>query len=187
MSLIAGNLAVVQKTIETAAIPWGVYAGAAAHLYGDRRPINNVDIVVAHGSLQRIAQLLQASGNRAVQYDGNRLLWRGIYLYDDISLRYPGKVHPFTLDEQMIGRLRRMPLLGARVMVLSPEDVLIHKLIAASSPQPGKYDREDAEGIARRQKFDLNYLRERMRRANADGAVLIRLRELGIEVTESQE
>jgi len=179
MSLIAGNLNVVQRTLDTAEISWGVYAGAAAWIYGHRRPINNVDIVVGSGSLQAISKLLQ-EGNRTVQYDGNRLLWRGINIYDDATIRQLGKVYPFSLDQTMMGHLRRLPLLGSRVMVLAPEDVIAHKLILSFSTDKGSLHLTDAEGIARRQQIDVAYLRERLRLANAGAEILARLPDVGI-------
>ena len=53
----------------------------AAHLYGDRRPIQDVDIIVAPGKLPEVVKLLQQQ-QKAVQFDGQRILWRGIKLFD---------------------------------------------------------------------------------------------------------
>jgi hypothetical protein len=179
MSLIAGNLAVVQRTLDAAEISWGVYAGAAVWVYGHRRPINNVDIVVASGSLQSVSKLLQ-EGNRTVQYDGSRLLWRGINIYDDATIRQLGKTYPFALDELMLSKLRRLPLLGSRVLVLAPEDVIAHNLILSSGADKVPQHMSDADGIAKRQKLDVDYLRERLRIANAGPEIVARLTELGI-------
>ena len=181
MSLIAGNLNVVQRTLDAAELSWGVYAGAAAYLYGHPRPINNVDIVVGAGSLQQISRLLQ-EGNRAVQFDGNRLLWRGINIYDDAAIRRGGRVYPFGLDEPMVAHLRRKPLLGARVLALAPEDVIVHKLILAAGPEKSDVHLGDAQGVLKRQKLDLDYFRERLRLTGADPDVLARAQGLGIEV-----
>jgi hypothetical protein len=181
VSLIAGNLNVVQRTLDAAELSWGVYAGAGAYLYGHPRPINNVDIVVRSGSLQQISRLLQ-EGNRAVQFDGNRLLWRGINIYDDATIRRAGRVYPFGLDEQVIAHLRRKPLLGARVLALAPEDVVIHKLILAAGPEKSDVHFGDAQGVLKRQKLDLDYFRDRLRLTNADPEVLAKVQQLGIEI-----
>ncbi|NTW00887.1 MAG: hypothetical protein HGA19_06185, partial [Oscillochloris sp.] len=89
MSLIAGNLAVVQRLLDSKQMAWGVFAGAAAHLYGNRRPIQDVDLVVLPGQLSTVVQLLQGSG-KAVQFDGQRIIWRGIKIFDDMAVRRPG-------------------------------------------------------------------------------------------------
>jgi len=178
MSLIAGNLAVVQRLLDGNNTPWAVFAGAAAHLYGNRRPIQDVDLLVERGQLATVVQLLQRSG-KAVQFDGQRILWRGIKLFDDVTVRRAGHLHPVHLDEAMRARLRRQSLLGAPVQVVSPEDVVAHKLLLGRGQTDGKHDISDAEGVIRRQQLDLEYLRERARAMDAETLVLERLAELG--------
>jgi len=119
MSLIAGNLGVVQRLLDANQMKWAVCAGVAAHLYGDRRPIEDVDVVVMPGKLPDVVKLLQQQ-QKAVQFDGQRILWRGIKVFDDLTVRRDGSVYPFLLDDPMIARLRRMSLLGAPVTVLAP-------------------------------------------------------------------
>src|SRR5688572_26049446 len=161
MSLIAGNLGVVQRLLDGQQMIWGICAGVAAHLYGDRRPIQDVDVLVMPGKLPDVVKLLQQQ-QKAVQFDGQRILWRGIKVFDDLSVRRVGAVYPFVLDEAMIARLRRMSLLGAPVMVLAPEDVLLHKLLLSRGAEQGKHDLADSAGIVRRQQLDHDYLRQRM-------------------------
>ena len=179
MSLIAGNLSVAQRLLDNNDIFWGVCAGAAAHLYGDRRPIQDIDILVVGGGLDKIVQLLQRE-QKAVQFDGKRVLWRGIKFFDDLSVKRLGKNHPFVLDTPMYEHVRRMPLLGARVAVLAPEDVLIHKLLLGRGAEQGKHDLSDAAAIARRQRFDMEYLEQRLLLSNAQAAIQPKLEEFGI-------
>ena len=179
MSLIAGNLAVVQRLLDGSQMKWGVCAGVAAHLYGDRRPIQDVDILVAPGRLPDVVSLLQQQ-QKAVQFDGQRILWRGIKIFHDLSIRRSGAVHPFALDVPMIERLRRMPLLGAPVSILAPEDVLVHKVLLNRGADQGKHDMVDAAGIARRQQLDLDYLRERLQLMNANGVATASLAQVGV-------
>ncbi|MBC8160838.1 MAG: hypothetical protein H7Z42_06415 [Roseiflexaceae bacterium] len=165
MSLIAGNLGVVARLLNQQALAWGICAGAAAHLYGNRRPLQDIDILVAVGQLPTVVQLLQQQ-QKAVQFDGQRILWRGIKLFDDLSIRR-ATTHPFQLDDLAIARLRRMPLLGAPVAVLAPEDVLIHKVVLGRGAELRKHDLDDARGIVRRQQLDLAYLEQRAGLMNA--------------------
>jgi hypothetical protein len=181
MSLIAGNLGVVQRLFDTSGLPWGVCAGAAAHLYGNRRPLQDVDLLVVRGQLPAVVRLLQ-SAQKAVQFDGQRILWRGIKVFDDLSVRRNGATHPFLLDEPMTARLRRMPLLGSQVQVLAPEDVLLHKLLLDRGAREGKHDQTDAEGIARRQTLDQAYLSARLQLLNAEALLRPRLEALGVSV-----
>ena len=179
MSLIAGNLGVVQRLLDANGMSWAVCAGSAAHLYGDRRPIQDVDIIVAPGKLPEVVRLLLQQ-QKAVQFDGQRILWRGIKLFDDLSVRKGALVHSFTLDAPMIARLRRIPLLGSQVAVLAPEDVLIHKVVLGRGAEQGKHDLADAAGIVRRQKLDLDYLRARMQTMGANGTATAALANLGV-------
>jgi hypothetical protein len=181
MSLIAGNLGVVQRLLDGQQMIWGICAGAAAHLYGDRRPIQDVDLLVMPGQLPTVVRLLQQQ-QKAVQFDGQRILWRGIKVFDDLSVKRGGITHPYILDETMATRLRRMPLLGANVAVLSPEDVLLHKVLLGRGAEHGKHDLADAAGIARRQKLDLDYLRQRMQTMNTNGPISSVLAQLGINL-----
>jgi hypothetical protein len=181
MSLIAGNLAVVQRLLDAQQVAWGVFAGAAAHLYGTRRPIQDVDLVVLPGQLTTVVQLLQSSG-KAVQFDGQRIIWRGIKIFDDMTVRRDGAVFPLALDSPMQAHLRKLPLLGAPVSVVSPEDVVAHKLLLDRGSSLGKHDRVDVEGIVRRQSLDTAYLGERIRLMRAEGQLVGRLRELGVEI-----
>ncbi|HWQ11231.1 MAG TPA: hypothetical protein VNL77_00440 [Roseiflexaceae bacterium] len=179
MSLIAGNLGIVQRTLDGSSIRWGVCAGAAAHLYGIRRPIQDVDILVASGTLPEVVRLLQQQ-NKVVQFDGQRILWRGIKVFDDLSIRKGVALHPFVFDDAMGERLRRLSLLGALVPVLPPEDIVLHKLLLARGSEQGKHDHADAAGIVRRQQLDVAYLRQRMEAMRANGAISAALAELGV-------
>jgi hypothetical protein len=179
MSLIAGNLGVAQRLLDASDLPWGVCAGAAAHLYGNRRPIQDIDLLVVRGQLPSVVKLLQIA-QKAVQFDGQRILWRGIKIFDDLSIRRDGVSYPFLLDGPMRERLRRMPLLGSQVQVLAPEDVLVHKLLLDRNTSEGKHDQADAEGIARRQILDQAYLGERLRLINAEALLRSRLEALGV-------
>lgn len=181
MSLIAGNLAVVQRILDQDGLPWGVVAGAAAHLYGNRRPIQDVDLLVPRGKLSAVVQLLQGSG-KAVQFDGQRILWRGIKLFDDLSVRRAGRAHALVLDQPMQLRLRRLSLLGAMVAVVSPEDVVAHKLLLDRGLAEGKHDHDDAAGIVRRNSLDTAYLLERARLLGAEAQLRERLAELGVAI-----
>lgn len=181
MSLIAGNLAVVQRLLDSHGTPWAVFAGAAAHLYGNRRPIQDVDLLVPRGQLAVVVKLMQGSG-KAVQFDGQRILWRGIKLFDDLTVRRAGAIYPLTLDAPMQARFQRLSLLGAPVMVMAPEDVVAHKLLLGRGHTEGKHDLADVEAILRRQSLSMEYLQERARLLGAEALIAERLAALGVVV-----
>lgn len=167
MSLIAGNIGFIQRLFDEQRVTWAVCAGAAAHLYGNRRPIQDIDILVAPGQLKTIIDLLQKR-QKTVQCDGQRILWRSIKFFDNLSIRQGSYLHPFDLDEAMVAKSRRLPLLGAHVLVVAPEDVLIHKLLLRRGEEQGKHDVVDAAGIVRRQQLDHDYLHHRIKTMQAE-------------------
>jgi hypothetical protein len=164
MSLIAGNLGAVQRLLDNAKLPWGICAGSAAHLYGVRRPIKNIDILLPPGCLRQVRDILKKNRLTA-QYDGRILLWRGIKIFDDLTLTIDGLRYPFLMDEPMQEHLRRLPLLGVRALIIAPEDVLAHKsLLIVGDNTRGKPHREDFDAIVRMQGERLNkdYLAQRL-------------------------
>jgi hypothetical protein len=164
VSLIAGNLGAVQRLLDEAKMSWGVCAGSAAHLYGVRRPIQNVDILLPPGCLRQMREVLEKNRLTA-QYDGRILLWRGIKLFDDLTVTVAGVRYPFLMDAPMQERLRRLSLLGVRALILAPEDVLAHKaLLIVGDNTPGKPHRDDFAAILRVQmeKLDKAYLAQRL-------------------------
>jgi hypothetical protein len=182
MSLIAGNLGVVQRTLDAYHLAWAVCAGAAAHLYGNRRPIQDIDILIEPGKLSEVVRLLDQQ-QKVVQFDGQRILWRGIKIFDDLTIRRGRDVYPFVLDADMRSRVRRLPLLGSLVPVLSPEDVLVHKALLARGPEEGKHDIADATAIARRQMLDLDYIRRRLALMRVNGAAANLLARVGVDLS----
>ncbi len=179
MSLIAGNLGVVQRLFDSQQVRWAVCAGAAAHLYGTRRPIHDIDILVERGQLQRVVNVLHMQ-QKAVQFDGRRVMWRGIKVFDDLSISRAGVMHPYPFDAAMTAHLRRIPLLGTQVVVLSPEDVVAHKVVAGRGREAGKCDLDDALGIIQRQTLDGDYLLQRLQSMQAETHAATVLAQLGI-------
>ncbi len=180
MSLIAGNLGIIQRLLDQHRITWGIFGGAAAHLYGNRRPINNIDILVPVGNLRSVMEQMKQA-RRVGQFDGRRIIWSGINICDDLTVRNNSTTHTIKMDAPMIERLRRMPLLGSRVSLLAPEDVLVHKLLLG---RPDKHDDADAISIAQRQTLDVAYLRERMRLCNGSDIIQQKLTEHGVVLEE---
>jgi len=169
MSLIAGNLGIIQRLLDEHQIVWGIYGGAAVHVYGNRRPIRNIDILLPSGQLSNVSNVMKQA-KRVAQFDGRRIMWSGITLCDDLSVRQGGN-YPFKMDQEMIDRLQRMPLLGSQVRLLSPEDVLVHKMLLSIHAEAGNKDFDDALDVVQRQqrqeKIDTTYIQQRIRTSNA--------------------
>jgi hypothetical protein len=166
MSLIAGNLGVIQRLFDEHAITWGIYGNAASHLYGSRLPIKTIDILVSPATLRAVMQVMQ-NAKRVGQFDGRRIMWSGINLYDDLTVRTSTSFHPFKMDALMTARLRRLQLLGSRVSFLSPEDVLIHMMLTPRTAVQWDAAYEEMAAIAQRHPPELAYVRQRLRLCQA--------------------
>ncbi len=186
MSLIAGNLGIMQRLLDEHSVIWGIYGGAAAHIYGNRRPIKNIDILVASGMLKSVVAYMQQA-KRVVQFDGRRVMWSGINLTDDLSVRRLGITHPFKIDDPMMNHVRRVPLLGSRVAMLAPEDVLVHKMLLERDGEAGIKDHGDASSVAQRQTMDVAYLKQRLQACGASDRIRTKIEELGITLTAPAE
>lgn len=183
MSLIAGNLGAVQRLLDSAGMSWGVCAGAAAYAYGVRRPIANVDILLPPGDLREVRALLEKN-QRTAQYDGKILLWRGIKLFDDLPVSIDDTKHPFVMDEPMQAHLRRLFLLGSKVSILAPEDILAQKaLLTLQDNAPADdHHRKDMEALIRFQgkKMDPEYLLQRLRLCQVESLARPLLEKVGM-------
>lgn len=166
MSLLAGNLGIIRKLLEDHATVWGICGGAASHLYGNRRPIRNIDILIPPATIKPVMDLMHAA-KRVGQFDGRRILWGGVSIFDNLSFRDEEGEHPFFLDQLMVKHLRPMHLLGSRVMVLAPEDIIAHKMLFRRGAEHRANDYEDVVAIARRHTLDLAYLKQRLQLFNA--------------------
>jgi len=187
MSLIAGNLGAVQRLLDGAGMFWGVCAGAAGYAYGVRRPISNVDILLPPGYLREVRTLLEKN-QRTAQYDGKILLWRGIKLFDDLTVLIDNAKYPFVMDEPMQTHLRRLFLLGSKVFVLAPEDILAQKtlLTLQNSASEDNHHRQDMEALIRFQgkKIDPEYLLQRLRLCQVESLARPLLEEVGVPLPD---
>jgi hypothetical protein len=187
MSLIAGNLGAVQRLLDGAGMSWGVCAGAAAYAYGVRRPIANVDILLPPGHLREVRTLLEKN-QRTAQYDGKILLWRGIKLFDNLPVSIDNTKYPFVMDEAMQTHLRRLFLLGSKVFVLAPEDVLAQKamLTLQNSDSAEHHHRQDMEALIRFQgkKMDPEYLLQRLHLCQVETLARPLLKEVGVPLPD---
>jgi hypothetical protein len=150
----------VARRLDEAGVPWAVFAGAAASVYGVKRPITDIDILVPAAAGDQIAQLFPEA---QIETRHGGAIW-ALQLpggYDIVAgLRF------LELDAQMIGRLRRREIAGVSVPVIPPEDNIVLKAVAGRGPEQGKRDWEDvAEMMATLPELDRDYLLWRLRRS----------------------
>jgi hypothetical protein len=163
-------LAELARRLDRAAIPWAVFAGAAAAAYGASRPLTDVDILIPAAAGARAAALFpEAEVKRRA--DG---AVRGLDLPDfDLvaGLRWEeeGAVYAVDLDAEMRARLTEHEIEGVVVPVIPAEDNVLLKALWGRGAEQGKHDWADVHAmLAHRPTLDWDYLRWRARQCGPE-------------------
>jgi hypothetical protein len=133
------DLREIARRLDGERIAWAVFAGAAASVYGARRALTDVDILVPASEAERLSGLFpeaevddHASGHRGFLLPGLDIL-AGLPLMD--------------LDRAMAARLRSGEIGGVEVPVIPPEDNILLKAMWGRGAAEGKHDWEDVEAM----------------------------------------
>lgn len=156
--------------LNRAEIPYMVAGSLASTFHGEHRATNDVDVVIAPDEPQ-LARFVESLGKEfyvssAAARDALRrrgmfnVIHPGSGFKADLIVR---KARPFSVEE--FDRRRDAELLGVRVWLASPEDVILSKL---EWSRQGESDRQfrDALGVAQSQWAALN--REYLERWSAE-------------------
>ncbi|MFN2217570.1 MAG: hypothetical protein ACK2UA_03110 [Anaerolineae bacterium] len=148
------HLREVAAKLDGAGMPWAVFAGAAAGVYGADRPLTDVDILVPAENGERLTELFPDAGVLFQQPGLLHLAFHGIDLLAGLGTA--------DLDSEMAARLTRHELGGIRVPVIPPEDNILLKAMWGRGAEQGKHDWEDVEAMmAFVPSLDWAYLRRR--------------------------
>ncbi len=168
------SLEEVARRFDDAGLTWAVFAGAAAIVYGAKRPLTDVDILVPAAERGRVMDLFPAA--ELILYDKGSLVLSlpGFDIVAGLTL--------MDLDAPMAARLTRHEIAGVSVPIVPPEDNILLKAMWGRGPEAGKHDWEDVQAmIASLPELDWEYLRWRAGTLGPPGqvqGVLKRLEEL---------
>ena len=167
---VSTQLSLIKNRLDKAGVRWAVFAGAAAHCYGSKIDVTDVDILVANADLDKARAAL-----KGVDLEGF-----DVAAGSDIST--PQGVCCFFLDDEAMKRVQRKQLFGVTVPVLSVEDNIIFKAILQRGEKEGKHDIEHIKDMVTHEKVNLEYLRKRIGRCNAEKRVMPMLRQFISEI-----
>jgi hypothetical protein len=162
-------LAEVARRLERAGVVWAVFAGAAASVYGAKRPLTDVDILVPLGEGTRVATLFPGAAVER-QEDGRvrsiKLPTDGIYppavdLIAGLTMFEGEASYTVDLDDEMAARRTRHEIAGIEMPVIPAEDNLLLKAVWGRGPEQGKHDWEDVAAMLAHVEVDWTYLRWR--------------------------
>jgi hypothetical protein len=139
-------------TLDGAGVTWAVMGGCARNAYAEPRATRDVDFVVEADSarFQALERALRSAGfERATTVDEPGELVPDLVLYRDAGGRRIDVLFAHTAFERsaLSRRTTLSPLLGSKAHVVSPEDLVVYKLIA-DRPQ----DRADIAAVVEAQR-----------------------------------
>jgi hypothetical protein len=135
-------------------MPWAVFAGAAATVYGSRRPLTDVDILVPAAEEDRVTGLFPEARSRRFADGIQALMLSGFDILAGLAM--------LDLDGPMQARLVRHEIMATSVPVIPREDNIFLKAMWGRGDKEGKHDWEDVEAmLAHAPYLDWEYLRWR--------------------------
>ena len=166
---LLSQLCEISVAFEKRRVVWAIFAGAAASIYGAKRSVNDLDLIVRERDLWEVASYfhlqLMAFENKFQSATIRTQLLR--FGFCEVTARLLIETsmgnYEFALDNLMIKRRRWFRVNGLRVPVLSPEDNVVFKGIMQRGNEDKKHDLEDIKDILKNQKIDKDYLRVRIK------------------------
>jgi predicted nucleotidyltransferase len=157
---VADLLRAVAHVLERHGIRWYLFGAQAAVIWGRPRFSADVDIT-AEMNLQSVAGFVAA-----MEEDGFDLMVRDVdfvsrtrvlpFVHRATSIPLDVVVAGAGLEEQFLSRAVPVDIAGTRVLVMSPEDLIITKVLAGRAK-----DIEDVRGIVRERHESLDLARIR--------------------------
>lgn len=135
----APKLAEITIKLNKSKIPWGIFAGAAALVYGSLRTLEDIDILIPSDAGELISEFFPKA---ELVYCQNQHI-SALHLPDIEIIAGLTKGIQLEMDAEMIARISRQKLLGVVVSVLSVEDNIVFKAVLGRGPEIGKHDWED--------------------------------------------
>jgi predicted nucleotidyltransferase len=153
-------LQVLRETAETLAaarLPHVFMGGLASAALGRPRWTHDIDIFVKAGDNRRTLDVLESAGFITQETNPD---WLYKALRDDVLVdvifRSAGRV---VLDDEMVSRARSSEVAGARVPVISAEDLIVIKALVFKERAPRHW--YDALALLQRTDLDWDYLLRR--------------------------
>lgn len=167
-----------KKLFDALNLPWAIYAGAAASVYGCDREIRDVDIIVSKKYDKTISSVLKANfEERSFKFHTCEVQAR-ILRIDEIEIAIEPRVsintgsYIFSFDSLMSRRRKQARLFKLRVPVISVEDNIAFKCLLQRGVEDNKHDLQDAQDMLLRNRIDFGYLMDRINAIGARARIL---------------
>lgn len=162
--MVSNLLIRLAQALDEAQIPYMLIGGQAVLLYGEPRLTRDVDITVGlpPREVERVMEVIHRVDLRLLVQNPRDFVqktWVLPTLDEETGLRVDFIFSWTPYEQEALGRAREVKIKGYPVRFASPEDVIIHKVIAGR-PR----DLEDVRTILRKQTLDLAYIRKWLHR-----------------------
>jgi hypothetical protein len=164
--IIRDRLLALSDKLNVATVAWAVFAGAAACCYGSKRDLTDIDILVRGNDLEKAKAALKGLEE--------------VDVVADLELKTNSGTYKFFMDDEMMGRIERRPLLGVQIPIIPVEDNILFKAILQRGGEMGKHDIDDIKDMLRNERIDIQYLEKRIQRYQAGERVRPLLKQLGV-------
>ena len=168
------------KALDDASVPYMIIGGQAVLLYGEPRLTRDIDVTVGltPADVQRVLRVVQRLGLRPLVEDVEDFVsrtWVLPALDENTGLRVDFVFSWTSYEREAIKRARTILVESYSVRFASPEDVVIHKILAGRAR-----DLEDVRSILRKQRVDVSYIRQWLHEFDAalDGQFVTRFDEI---------
>lgn len=147
------------STLEMAEIPFAVFGGIAASVYGRPRPEHDIDLLVSQADADRALETLAAAGFETEKTKPRWLYkaWKRDVMVD-VIFRVKGDIY---LDDEVLRNRRIEQYLGRKFPVVSPEDAVVVEAISHGDDRPEHW--YNALSIVAEGALDWRYLGHRAR------------------------
>jgi predicted nucleotidyltransferase len=158
---LAHALRDVVTALDGSGVSYLLMGGVGAQTFARPRGTDDIDVFVRSEDTQRVRDVLAEDGFETEETDPTWLskAWKHGVLVDIIS-RSKGDIY---LDDEMMARASTCEFKGITVTVISPEDLLVIKAVAAAEHSAHHW--YDALALVSRASLDWEYVERRALRA----------------------
>jgi predicted nucleotidyltransferase len=157
--MVSSVVAEVIEALEADGVPHLLMGGAGAQTFARPRQTDDIDVFVQPADARRALEVLEKAGFHTEETYPSWLykaVRHGVLV--DVIFRSSGGVY---LDDEMLARGQRREYRGTEALLMSPEDLLVVKAMAATEETPHHW--YDALALIARRDLDWDYVLVRSR------------------------
>lgn len=164
----------LKNKLEKFGCDWCLFMGSAALFYGSNRDLGDIDILI-RSDMGRVAKLFGVPPRWT--YKGQCKTYRISFVSHGIEVEMGNILifdylkSNFELTDECVSRVKVVKVDNLLLPLLSPEDVILIKILLQRAGKKGKSDLNDIIGILNKQNIDWPYFIDRVDQINGKEVV----------------